>query len=328
MSKTPRRAAAPAKKRRTKDGWDKHFEELEKRLAEQGEREHLSWSNRPRVHTAIFEEVARDEKVAELGFISKRPEKIAERARELDELAKTLGLSGERLALFKQLVVAYRKEPTIENYVRVRREFPDVEIQVGHFAGIDPLFALERKFRGQGIDPALIAGALDANKASIDALSLCLLERLIARGKLPKQGPQHIEERRNAISGTTVNYLISTMLEALDWNNEEIRMPASLVVLIREQLCGTNPDLHAEYLLREKRFNAAFAAAQHFYRTKEKISVRKLAAALSVKRSTAARWLADKEFLQDFEWHMKFVASKVFQQLLRDEEASWTKAST
>jgi hypothetical protein len=71
-----------------------HFEEMLKRLAEQDEREHLSWLSRPRL---------------EIGD------------RNLDELTNTVGLPGERLALFKQLAVAYRAEPTIENYVRVRR---------------------------------------------------------------------------------------------------------------------------------------------------------------------------------------------------------------
>ena len=30
-----------------------------------------------------------------------------------------------------------------------------------------------------------------------------------------------------------------------------IRIPASLVVLIREQLCGSNPDLHQQHLARD-----------------------------------------------------------------------------
>ena len=64
------------------------------------------------------------------------------------------------------------------------------------------MFALEDKFRKVGIDPDLIAAALDADEPSIDALCLHLLELLIARDKLPKDGPKHIEKRRNAISDT------------------------------------------------------------------------------------------------------------------------------
>ena len=104
-------------------------------------------------------------------------------------------------------VAVYRKDPSIENYLQVRREFPEVEIQVGQFGGMDALFALEDTFASQGIDPKLVAGALDADEPSIDALSLRLLELLAARNALPKSGPGHIEKRRRAISDATVNYL-------------------------------------------------------------------------------------------------------------------------
>src|SRR5258708_8258024 len=75
-------------------------------------------------------------------------------------------------------------------------------------------------------------------------------------------GPGHIEKRRGAISDPMVNFLIATMLEALDWHEETFRVPASLIVLIREQLCGSNPDLYEAYLSREKRKRAAFVAAE------------------------------------------------------------------
>jgi hypothetical protein len=226
-------------------------------------------------------------------------------ARNLNELAKNLRLSGKRLTLFKELVVAYRREPTIEHYVRFRREFPEVELWIFQIGGPDPFFALQKKFLEQGIDhhSLQIEAVTAADEPSIDALSLRLLERLIARGKLPKDGPGHIEKRRNAISDTTVNYLISVMLESMLWNDAQVRMPTSLIVLIREQLCGRNPDLYKEYLLKGKRRDSATAAAKCF--PQGKISVRKLAAALNVSRGTAARWLTDREFLEWLEWARK-----------------------
>jgi transcriptional regulator with XRE-family HTH domain len=294
-------------KRLTKEGWLKHFKELEMQFIERARTERLAWLNRPRVHTAIFDDVARDEELAKMletfdGRVQideRSRRRIAERAHKLNELAQDLRLSGDRLALFKQLVVAYHREPTIEHYVRVRREFPEAEIQVSIFGGIDPFEALKKKFQEQGIDPDLILSALDSNEPSIDALSLCLLEKLVAKGKLPKDGPGHIEKRRNAISEATVNYLILIMLEGCDWNEEEVRIPASLIVLIREQLCGINPDLHKEYLSKAQIWNAAIAVAQRFPRGK--MSVRKLAAALNVSRGKAARWLADNEFIERVE---------------------------
>ena len=63
------------------------------------------------------------------------------------------------------LALEYRKDLGIETYVKLRRLFPEVEIQVGAFAGLDPLFALAEEFEKQGIDPDLIAGALDAEES-------------------------------------------------------------------------------------------------------------------------------------------------------------------
>lgn len=94
-----------------------------------------------------------------------------------------------------------------------------------------------------------------------------------------------------------VNYLILTMLEAVDWNDLQVRIPASLNLLIREQLCGANPDLHAQYKSINYQQNIGISAGKHFQRTGEQISARKLAKAFLIPKSTAARWLADKKFL-------------------------------
>jgi hypothetical protein len=277
------------------------IDDWEKRVVEQAWQKRLAWLRRPRLRTAIFDEAWRDHQIADECVI--RGAVFAERrranmAKKINQITKKLGWSNERLALFEQLVVAYRREPAIKNYVRVRREFAEVEVHVAQFRGIqalESLFALEDKFRKVGIDPHLIAAALDAYEPSIDALCLHLLELLMARDKLPKDGPKHIERRRNAISDTMVNYLISEMLDSLDGHDETFRIPASLVVLIRHQLCTGTPDLRQEYLSRERRHNAALSFGQTL-RPDERPSINKLATRVGIPRSTAARWLADKEF--------------------------------
>jgi len=192
--------------------WRKHLEE-------EAAQHRLAWLRRPLVYTAAFEDPP--ENITEL------PDRIQKRRRRQAELTKQLGWSSKRLALFKKFVVAYRKAPTLENYILIRRRFPEVEIQIARFGGIDQLFALEDEFQRQGVDPLLVAGALDALEPNIDDLSLCLAECLVARSKLPRDGPGHIVQRRNAISDATVNYLIAVMLESLQ------RYEASLVVLVR-----------------------------------------------------------------------------------------------
>jgi hypothetical protein len=283
----------------------KREEKRQKQLLQRKRAERRSWLSRPQMDINLFHAADKYEELVNLG---QRPPQGARRARKL---IKKLAFPSKRLALLKQLVVAYGQEPTIENYLRIRHEFPEVETGVTHFYGGLPF--LNEKFRKQGINPTLVTDASDGDELSIDALSLSLLESLVARSKLPKDGPGHIEKRGNAISDATVNYLISIMLEALlsrnTWDN--VRMPTSLTVLIREQLCGANPDLHTEYRSREKRWNAASDAAQYFHQTKETISIRKLARALGVKLSTAARWLADEEFLSQLQWCVN---------VLRDQE--------
>jgi hypothetical protein len=263
---------------------------------------------RPRLHTAIFADVWTHDVVAKAtgatpvhdAAYERTVKRHEEQKREIEALARKLGWSSERLRWFTQLVVEYRSEHSIETYLQIRREFPEVDIQVGQFSGIDPLFALEEEFKRHGIEPQLIASVLDADEGAIDALCLQLLELLVARDKLPKDGPGHIEERRNAISDATVNYLIVTMLEATDWNEREVLVPASLVVLIRHQLCGPNPDLYAAYRSKIARQNAALFIGQRL-EPGEKLSINTLAAMTGIPRATAARWLADPKFQSTLE---------------------------
>src|SRR5262249_50772345 len=161
-------------------------------------------------------------------------------------------------------------------------------------------------------DPMLLVGASVADEPDIDALCLQVLELLVTRGKLPKEGPGFIEKRRKATSDTTINYLIVEILEAIQRYTQSV--PASLVVLIREQLCGSNPVLHQRRLAGERFRSAAFNAGLHFQQTGEQISIRKLADAAGVSRGTAERWRADKHFLRLFESGRRFANSKHFLQ--------------
>jgi hypothetical protein len=101
-------------------------------------------------------------------------------------------------------------------------------------------------------------------------------------------------------------------LEAMEWNKSHpIVIPSSLIVLIRDRLCGPNPDWHEAYRSREEKENAAFMAAQ-LLKPDEKISGRKLAALVGVSPSKAARWLAEESFQRKLEEYRKLVASDDF----------------
>ena len=181
----------------------------EQRYAEPAWQGRIAWLRRPQIHPSMFEEPRENE-------VEGTAEQVAERARKVNELTKKLGWSEERPASLKQLVLGYEKHPTVANYLRIRHEFPEAEIQVGNSGGIEALFALEKAFASQGIDPMLIAGVLDGNEPGIDALCLCLLELLVSKDKLPKEGPGFIEKRRKAISDATIDYLIVEILEGVE----------------------------------------------------------------------------------------------------------------
>jgi hypothetical protein len=296
----------PGSKPKRQRSWKKALNKAEKNFYERAWQERIAWRGRPRLHLAAFAEAWRFEQwIRELENAGENTaveqnkllnEEIEKRRTEKIKAAtETLGWSEERLSTFKELAFTYREEPSAENYLRLRESFPEVEVQIAQFAGIDPLFALEDEFKKLGIEPANVAAALDGDEPSIDKLSLRLLTLLVARDKLPKSEPGYSQKRRETITDAMVDYLIVTMLEAFDWHEETFRVPGSLVVLIRHHICGTMPDLHAAYLLKEKRQNAAIRAGQ-LLKPGEKISVSKLAKLAGIPRSTAARYLAEKDF--------------------------------
>jgi hypothetical protein len=301
--------------------------------AAKAELERSEWLNKPRLHTAIFEEFRRDNEIEKLiaakratfkdeGQTEAFARKKEKRQQEIHAKIGSLGWSSEKTELFIDAVVAYRKNASIENYLFIRQKFPEVEIQVAQFGGIEALFALQADFKDQGINPDLIAGALDGVEASVDALCLRLLELLLEREKLPKKGPGSIDRRRKAISDASVSYLITTILEAYDWNEDVYRVPASLVVLIRHQLCGGQPDLETEYRLRERKKNVAIAVAQEL-KPDERLSINKLKAVAGIPRTTAARWLNDT----DFQGWLDFGRKQPWKELFKGSQRA-TKTST
>jgi hypothetical protein len=94
------------------------------------------------------------------------------------------------------------------------------------------------------------------------------------------------------------------MLEGLDWSNAEIRVPASLILLIRHQLGPLRGDLHEEFSSREARNNAAWGVAQRL-KPDQKLSINLLVKLVTsregkkISRATAERWLRQKGFHEE-----------------------------
>ncbi|MFZ3311961.1 MAG: hypothetical protein WA280_21645, partial [Xanthobacteraceae bacterium] len=93
---------------------------------------------------------------------------------------------------FNELTKAYKQTPTIENYVRLRREDPAAEIEISILGGMEPLFYMEDELRRFKIDPLLVASIMDADSDAIGEISHYLMEKIIEGRSLQKEGKSHL----------------------------------------------------------------------------------------------------------------------------------------
>ena len=253
-------------------------------------RSHLSL----RVNGRMVETVAFDDELTKYGTFDKKTEiEVRRRAKCLRRAAKTFGWSDERLVLFKKAVVEHRQNPTIVNYLFLRRQFPEVQVESPLFEEADEFRGYAEIYNKHGIDPLLAIMAIDGDESSIDGLCLHVMDCLVRRDKILVGEPGYIQKRREMISDSEVNYLIALIFDA--FNDRKIRMPASFIVLLRHQLSVSAPDIRKEFLSKRKRQNAVQVIAQ-LLQPNESLSVRKLSFLAGIPRSTAARWLANNEF--------------------------------
>jgi hypothetical protein len=202
-----------------------------------------------------------------------------------------------RFEHLKELLAAYHKTKNLEDYVRLRRSFPELEIDIALLAGGDAFRALRRDCKKYGLDMGVVTGACYGYVHDMDELSLRLMELLIAWDKLPKSGPDHASEKRQeANCGTLVDYLIAKMLESMQWNERRGVFPSSLIVLIRYRLCGSDPKLPQRLLATVRDEELTHKIYDAVALADKKISIRKLASTLGVNKNRVAQVLADPDF--------------------------------
>ncbi len=195
---------------------------------------------------------------------------------------------------FNEFTKAYKREPSIENYVKMRRENPEAEIEIAILGGIEPLTYMESELRRYGIDPLLAASVMDADIKAIDELSLQLLERMIEANKLSQAGETQLTRRGRAIPGKLIDWLINCSLDALSWN-DDLYLSRDLIVLIRERLGGSNPEYLQASRAHEKKRNAASIAGQLKVQGVNP-TYKMLGEILDVAPSTVKRWFEPGEF--------------------------------
>jgi hypothetical protein len=198
---------------------------------------------------------------------------------------------------FDDLTREYGNSPTIENYLRLRRQHPDGEIEIATTGGIEFLFSQAEELRLNGIDPNLVDKVLDADLPAQAEMSLLLIERVIERDEIKRSGETHIVSRKRAISDTLVNYLIGTALDSMSWN-DELEISPELIVLIKHQLGNLTSQYEIE-LERQERRSQAFTVALQILARGQTPTYRKVGRALGVQASTVMRWFPDRDFIAE-----------------------------
>ena len=190
---------------------------------------------------------------------------------------------------------AYKENPTIENYLKLRKKYPNHDIEVALLGGIETIFAVEEETKKYGIDGDLLAGVMDADIECIDRMSIIILRELAKRKNLERKGEVHLIGRGKVMPAALIDFLIKVALDAISWNGT-LEIPRSLIVLIRERLGGKSCKYAEIENIKERKNAAIFIAARHYLRTGEIISYRRLSKIMGIQASTISRWFPDKNF--------------------------------
>jgi hypothetical protein len=191
---------------------------------------------------------------------------------------------------------AFQVKPTIEEYVRLRKTYPGFSQGIETTGGLEFVFAQQKQLRAAGLDPEVVAAALDDDERAQGQLSFQLLEKLLERKGLEKSGHSHVVSRKKGISDSLVNYLIGNMLDALDAAGGFV--VSDLIVLIKYQLGVIESEFEIKLRAHERRKAAVWIAAQ-MVANGEVPSYRSVARELGVEPSTVMRWFAGKDMIKE-----------------------------
>lgn len=193
----------------------------------------------------------------------------------------------------EDLTKVYKTDPSIEHYVKLRRDKPDATIEVAVIGGFESMFYMREEFERYGIDPDLLTGILDADPEAVSEVSLRLMEKMIEARQMDSAGQTHLIRRGMAIPDRLIDWVISCSLDAMSWN-DEVKVPRDLIVLIRERLGGSNPQYEQEGDVRKSKRDAEIIAGQ-LKAQGIAPTFRLLGQYLNVAPSTVKRWFAPCE---------------------------------
>ena len=196
---------------------------------------------------------------------------------------------------FSSPTEAYKKNPSIENYVRVRRANPSANIEVKSVGGPERLGVMLPELQKLGLSPFLISFAFQGGIAEVSELSLQLLERMIDAKSRRKAGEKALARRDLAVPDRLINSLIVGMLEEFA-STDGPQIPNDLFVLIREMLGSTGPLYQRAEKAREGHSEAILLGGQLMARG-ETPTLRGVGRLLGVAATTVKRWFPKGDFL-------------------------------
>ena len=190
---------------------------------------------------------------------------------------------------------AYKDAPSIELYVKLRRENPDNEIEISFLGGMEALYCLEPELRKFGVDPQLVASTMDADPDAISELSLQIMQKIISARAVARSGKTHLIRRQLAVPNELIDWLVACMLESLSWN-DHLYIPRDLIVLIRERIGGSNSNFKRAVQTYEMRWNAIIIGGRLMAQGVTP-TFRLLGRLLGVAPSTVKRWFPKGDFV-------------------------------
>lgn len=205
---------------------------------------------------------------------------------------------------FNETTRKYKADPSIENYVRLRRENPEAEIEVSVVGGFESMFYMRDELARYDIDPELLGGILDADQDAISEMALRLMEKIIEAQAIADDGETHLIRRGLAIPEKLIDWIICCSLDALSWT-DNLMIPRDLIVLVRERLGGSNLHYEKAGEIRQNKQNAALIAGQLMARGINP-TFKIIGEALKVAPSTVKRWFEPGEFEQERDVYAKW----------------------
>ena len=194
----------------------------------------------------------------------------------------------------------------IREYVRLQREYPRTEEYPQSHGPFDfewNLEAISEECERFGFDPDLVCKACDTNyypenpdperDKATDELSLRLLEALIERDDLDRDGGSHPVGFHGQIPDSLINELALSMAECGWICKQEWSVP--LAILLRHQLETLGPHVFYPQMEWEK------TDAAWLKKNAPNMSDREIAEVIGVHHTTVGRWLKSDEFKQRLE---------------------------